>query len=427
MNGYFSNRQWEKGIILATFLLLGLVYGLSGSDQAAAAERTISLVLGRSEVVDFPGVVRVAVGDATIADVKVIARRQIMITGISKGVTNVTIWKGSGKKESLLVRVMTEDPFVVARDVEEILGELEGVKIRVIGDLVILDGEIFTDRDYERIKMVTQMFPQVTNFVQKSGLSIKQMVQIDVKMMEVSRSARKNIGLNWQDLLKVDASGNFTIPVVEGEIGKISGAFSIVGNYGVVLNMMMTDGSGRILSNPVLVCKSEEKASFVAGGEIPIPVKTEQGSISVEWKQYGIILQFEPVADAYNNINMKILAEISEVDFSQGVESGGIVLPGIITRKSETMVNLTQGETIVLAELLSHKNSKIVEKIPIIGQLPIVGELFKSREFKQEKTEFLVFVTPAIVKPGSLEQRKIVEMEDKYRREGKRQRFHILD
>jgi pilus assembly protein CpaC len=427
MTGLFRKRSRKRIIILVTFLLWGMGYGLLGSAQAAPAEKTISLVLGRSEVVDFPGVVRVAVGDATIADVKVIARRQIMITGISKGVTNVTVWKSKGRKESLLVRVLTEDPFVVARDVEEILGELEGVKIRVIGDLVILDGEIFTDRDYERIKKVTQMFPQVTNFVQKSSLSIKQMIQIDVKMMEISRSARKNIGLNWQDLLKVDARGNFTIPVVEGEIGKMSGAFSIVGNYGVVLNMMMTDGSGRILSNPVLVCKSEEKASFVAGGEIPIPVKTEEGSISVEWKQYGIILRFEPVADAYNNINMKIAAEISEVDFSQGVESGGIVLPAIITRKSETMVNLTQGETIVLAELLSHKNSKIVEKIPIIGQLPIVGELFKSREFKQERSEFLVFVTPAIVKPGSLEQRKIVEMEDKYRREGKRQRFHILD
>ncbi|UCD84721.1 MAG: pilus assembly protein N-terminal domain-containing protein [Deltaproteobacteria bacterium] len=427
MNRYFSNRQWEKGIILATFLLWSIGYGLSGLDQAAAAEKTISLVLGRSEVVDFPGVVRVAVGDATIADVKVIARRQIMITGISKGVTNVTIWKGDGRKDSLLVRVLTEDPFLIARDVKEILGELEGIKIRVVGDLVILDGEIFTDRDYERIKTVTQMFPQVTNFVQKSGVSIKQMVQIDVKMMEVSRSARKNIGLNWQDLLKVDASGSFSMPLVGEELGDLTGNIGIVSNFGVVLNMMMSDGSGRVLSNPVLVCKSEEKASFLAGGEIPIPVKAEEGSITVEWKQYGMILRFEPVADAYNNINMKILAEISEVDFSQGVESGGIVLPAVITRKSDTMVNLTQGETIVLAELMSHKNSKIVEKIPIIGQLPIVGELFKSREFKQERTEFLVFVTPTIVKPGSLEQRKIVEMEDKYRREGRKQRFHLLD
>lgn len=427
MTGLFGKRSWRRIIVLITFLLLGLVYVLSGLAQAAPAERTISLVLGRSEVVDFPGVVRVAVGDATIADVKVIARRQIMITGISKGVTNVTVWKGSGKKESLLVRVLTEDPFVVARDVKEILGELEGVKIRVVGDLVILDGEIFTDQDYERVETVTKMFPQVTNFVQKSSLSIKQMIQIDVKMMEVSRSARKNIGLNWQDLLNVDASGNFTIPVVEGEIGKISGAFSIVANYGVVLNMMMTDGSGRVLSNPVLVCKSGEKASFIAGGEIPVPITAQLGNVSVEWKQYGVILRFEPVADAYNNINMKIAAEISEVDFSRGVESGGIVMPAIITRKSETMVNLTQGETIVLAELISNKNSKLVDKIPILGQIPIIGELFKSREFKQERTEFLIFVTPTIVRPGSLEQRKILEMEDKYRREGKKQRFHILD
>ncbi len=427
MTGLFGKRSRRRIIILVTFLLWGLGYGLLGSAQAVKEEKTISLVLGRSEVVDFPGVVRVAVGDATIADVKVIARRQIMITGLAKGVTNITVWKRDGRKESFLVRVLTEDPFVVARDVKEILGELEGVKIRVVGDLVILDGEVFTDQDYERVKTVTKMFPQVTDFVQKSSLSIKQMIQIDVKMMEISRSARKNIGLNWQDLLSVNASGNFTIPVVGGEIGKISGAFSILANYGMVLNMMMTDGSGRVLSNPVLVCKSGEKASFIAGGEIPVPIATKLGEVTVEWKQYGVILRFEPVADAYNNINMKIAAEISELDPSRGVESGGIVMPAVITRKSETMVNLTQGETIVLAELIRSKNSKLVEKIPFLGQLPIIGELFKSREFKQERTEFLIFVTPTIVKPGSLEQRRILEMKDKYRRAGKKQRFHILD
>ncbi len=428
MSKFLSRRRrWGKILILAILLLWGLGHGLLGSAQAVRGGKTISLVLGRSEVIDSPGVVRVAVGDATIADVKVIARRQIMITGLAKGVTNITVWKKDGRKESFLVRVLTEDPFIVARDVKEILGELEGVEVRVVGDLVILDGEVFTDQDYERVQTVTKMFPQVTNFVLKSSLSIKQMIQIDVKMMEVSQSARKNIGLNWKDLLSVGASGDFTIPVVGGEIGEMSGAFSILANYGMVLNMMMTDGSGRVLSNPVLVCKSGEKASFIAGGELPVPITAQLGNVSVEWKQYGVILRFEPIADAYNNINMKIAAEISEVDFSRGVESGGVVMPAIITRKSETMVNLTQGETIVLAELISNKNSKMVDKIPILGQIPIIGELFKSREFKQERTEFLIFVTPTIVKPGSLEQQRILEMKNKYRRAGKKQRFHILD
>jgi len=403
---------------------------LLGAPLLGAEEETVSLVLGQSRVLDFPALNKVAIGDATIADVKVISGgRQLLVTALSKGATNMTVWRADGRRQDYVIRVLAEDPKVLARDIKEILGGIEGVKVRVVGDRVVLEGEVLRDQDWERVRKVVETFGQVMNFVQKNSLSMDKMVQLDVKMMEVSRDSLRDIGLNWQSLLPIDASANLqqAVDLSKNQWGSLTGTLSIVSNFGAVLRILMSDATGRILSNPVLVCRAGEKASFLAGGEIPIPTTAELGKVSIQWKEFGVILRFEPATDAYNNISMKVAAETSDLDYAGGVTEAGFKIPAVIQRKSETVVNMLQGETLVLAELLGSRNVKRVEKMPLLGSIPIIGELFKSRHFEDGRTEFLVFVTPTIVRPGAIDQRKIQEMKERFKEAGEDIGFSLLD
>ncbi len=384
---------------------------------AQAQEATIRLTVGQSVILDFPQLKQVAVGDATVADVKVVAgRQQVMVTGLVEGSTNLTIWLEEGKKLSRLIRVFTRDPEVILRDVKALLKDAEGVNVRVVGDKVVIEGETLSDRDYQRVEQAVQLYPLVVNLVQKNQISLKPMVEIDVKIMEVSRGLREAVGMDWQNLVNLQANWNWehkagslkTTPPAEGWQA------SLISGFGSTLNLMLSRGLGRVLSNPILICRSGAKASFLAGGQIPIPQTKALGEVSGVWKDYGVSLGFEPVSDGFGNVSMNIRAEISDLDTANAVTLGGTTIPAIRTRKTETAVNLAKDETLVIGELFSSRDAKAVEKVPVLGSIPIIGELFKSRNFQEDKTEFLVFVTPRLVRPGSIGKERIEKINKDY-------------
>ena len=384
---------------------------------AQAQEATIRLTVGQSVILDFPQLKQVAVGDATVADVKVVAgRQQVMVTGLVEGSTNLTIWLEEGKKLSRLIRVFTRDPEIILRDVKALLKDAEGVNVRVVGDKVVIEGETLSDRDYQRVEQAVQLYPLVVNLVQKNQISLKPMVEIDVKIMEVSRGLREAVGMDWQNLVNLQANWNWehkagslkTTPPAEGWQA------SLISGFGSTLNLMLSRGLGRVLSNPILICRSGAKASFLAGGQIPIPQTKALGEVNVEWKDYGVSLGFEPVSDGFGNVSMNIRAEISDLDMANAVSLGGTTIPAIRMRKTETAVNLAKDETLVIGELFSSRDAKAVEKVPVLGSIPIIGELFKSRNFQEDKTEFLVFVTPRLVRPGSIGKERIEKINKDY-------------
>lgn len=365
---------------------------------AAAPERTITVVVGQTKVLQAAGVREAAVGDAGIADVKPSGDR-LLVTGLKRGATNLTLLSANGRTE-YFVRVLAEDGDALARDVASMLEGVKGVKLKVVGDRVVLLGEIYTDEDARKIDAIRALFPQVVSLAEKNVVSIDRMVQIDVKLMEISRQAAVNFGLNWGDALPVNASGALQNPVVAGNLGRWQGALSVVSNFDAVLNVLSRKGLARMLSNPVLLAKNGTEAKFQAGGEIPIPVNQALGQATVEWKNFGMLLAFTPKVDPYGNVLLALKAESSELDFAQGIDSGGFHIPALTTRRTENQVNLVVGETLILAELFAARNAKEVTKVPGLGSIPLIGELFKSRSFRDDETRFFVFVTPRIVKPG---------------------------
>ncbi len=406
------------------FCLLVLMPAIAYADQ-----NIISLVQGQSRVIEQPNITKVAIGDATIASVKVINSSQFMVTGISRGITNLSLWQVSGKKKDFTIRVTVEDIKLVAFDVRELLHDIEGIKTNVIGNRVVLEGQVIKADDYDKIEKVISLYPQVINFVKKNNVRLDKMVQIDVKMMEVDKGFAKNIGIGWPQTISLSSEFKGAYPALDSQarIGAFSIAGSILSDFGFVFNLMVANNLGRVLSNPVLVCRSGDKASFIAGGEIPIPSTSTLGQTNVNWKEFGVILNIQPATDEFNNISLKIHAETSDIDMANAVSANGINLPAFVTRKTETVVNLTQGETLVMSELLNDKGFKSVVKFPLLGSIPIIGELFKSRKYQHAQSQFLVFITPAIIRPGSIDTTKIKEMNRRYNDAGKSLGYDPMD
>ena len=441
--------------------------------NAVAEEGTISLGVGTQKVVSIPGIQRIAVGDPSIADVRNIDNSQVLVIGQGEGKTTLIIWKSSGQRVSYLVSVRKQDPGEVIAELKKLLGELEGVTVRMVGDRIYLDGQAYTAQDAERIEQITGLYPNVKSFVkiapnakklvaqnlnaafQKAGLrnveanvvgstiflegsvesqqdiqkaelitkamgekvenlllvGIKRMILSEVQFVEIRRNSKDRYGIKYP----TDITGSAVASVTVSKEIFPGNALDILANGGLTLasnlsiGFQANDGYGRLLAQPRLVCASGEKAEFLAGGEIPIPLITNNQS-TVEWKKYGIILNLKPSADRHGNIQTEIEAEASEIDGSVAVSFGGsVAVPGFRTRKVKTNVTVRHGETIVLSGVFSHDEQKFVSKLPGLGNIPIVGELFKNRAFDSTKRELVIFVTPRIVNPDSDRIRTIIE------------------
>ncbi len=386
------------------------------------AVSTITLSVGQTKRIRVRGLRRVAIGDSSIADVKVIGGNTILLIGKSPGVTSLTFW-GSRGQEQVMVKVISYDPELVYREVKTILGDIEGIRIRKIGDRIVLEGEVLKKEDNDRIKKVLDLYPEVLNFVRYSSIELKRIIKVDVKIMELSSRDSDNYGINWQDVLNIQANFSWT----RSWPGSPQMNLGIVTNFSSLLGLVSETGLARVLSNPVLLVRDGESATFQVGGEFPVPVVGSQGEVNVEWKKYGTILRIRCWSDRLGNVLLKLHIENSDVDFGTSVESGGFKIPGIMQRSAETEVNLKSGQTLALADLYLTRKHKGVDRFFILGYLPIIGEFFKAREVEDLTNRFIIFITPVIMKPGEGNEKKIKEMYRRFREMDKRFRWSIVE
>lgn len=472
---------------------LGALIALVASGSALAQEgSSVSLGVGSQKVLTIPGLSRVALGDPSIAEVKTLGSGQLLITGLGEGKTTLLVWKTSGQRVSYLVAVRKQDPNEVISEIKRLLGEIEGVSVRMVGDRIYLDGQAYTTQDADRINEVVSLYPNVKSFVkiapnakklvaqnlnaafQKAGLKnvqanvvgatiflegsvesqqdlqkaelitkaigekvenllvvgIKRMILSEVQFVEIRRNSRDRYGIRYPTDItgSVSATSSITQQLFPGTFGEGSANIGLNAGADFSIGFQGNDGYGRLLAQPKLVCASGEKAEFLAGGEVPIPLITNN-QFSVEYKKYGVILNLRPTADRNGNIQTEIEAEASEIDTSVSVSFGGSsAIPGFRTRKVKTNVTVRHGETIVLSGVFSHDEQKSVSKIPGLGHIPIVGELFKSRGFDSTKRELVIFVTPRIVNPDSDKVRTIIEdVKSRYKQARSEVNFNIFD
>lgn len=398
--------------------LLGLLLIAVFPNMAVAASNggTIHVTVGQTRVVDTPHVKRVAVGNGALVGVTAFQdTQQVLLIGKKPGVTDMYVWSRTGEQTHYLVKVGSGKNRLSMQDVKAVLGAMPGVEISQLsnGDILV-QGVAKRAVDFARVAMLAKSYPGVINQVIKPKVNLKPTIRVSARVLEVKRSTMKNLGIDWDDTLNGPTFGlindfvtnSLVRPVVTDGLGTglplDAGTQTFLGintRLDSLINILATSNNARILSEPRVSVISGEEAKFLVGGEVPIPTTNANGSTNVEFKQYGVILKIRPVADRDGFIRTKVSVEVSSIDNSVIVNG----VPGFRTRRTETEMNAHDGQTLVISGLLSSIDSKAVEKIPFLGDIPILGELFKSRQFRRNRTELVVMVTPEIISPESPE------------------------
>jgi pilus assembly protein CpaC len=409
---------------------LGAQPELSGStptlrvDRELGAAQQMNLEAGQNRLLLLSEqIARVAVADPNVADLKVVTPTQLLLTARSPGTTDLTLWN---KDDQPLVIALQ-----VARSVEALKRQLrelfpkEAVSVSAAGDLVVLTGEVSDLRIPERMAEVARLHAkQVANLISVSGTH---QVQLEVRFAEVSRSGLKAIGVNLfgqsksgdmvggqlgpkntlgaflSDQLKVPGTGVGQPPVFPSQ--PVNNAFQLFFGattpfpFNVTLSLLEESGLARVLAEPTLVTLSGQEAKFLAGGEIPVPLSSTLGQVSVSWKKFGIQLAFTPTVLDEGTINLRLAAEVSDIDPTNGIQATGVIIPGLTSRQAEATLRMGDGQSFAMAGLMSDKVRSTLSEVPGLGRLPILGALFRSSSYRRDETELLVVVTARLVKP----------------------------
>jgi pilus assembly protein CpaC len=383
------------------------------SSSARPAE-TLNLSQGTGTLVRLSEpMTDVFVANDSVADVQVRSSTQLYVFGKGRGETTVYATSKSGRTVyAANVRVGTN-----LGSVDEMLRMAmpeASVRATPMNNLLLLTGTVSSPDDVAEAQRLVQAYVgESTQVVSRIRSATPLQVNLKVRIAEVNRSLLKEVGVN---LLNNDPTGGFRFGIAQGEgIDVDTGAVTrgLIGTtlqargglFGLDfigrLNLAETDGLVTTLAEPNLTALSGETASFLAGGEFPVPVPGSNGAVTVEYKQYGVALAFSPFVLADGRISMRVRPEVSELSNQGSVKLGDFIVPALTTRRAETTVELGSGQSFMIGGLLRNSDVNDVSKAPLLGDLPILGNLFRSTSYRRQQTELVIIVTPYLVRPVS--------------------------
>jgi pilus assembly protein CpaC len=382
------------------------------------------------------------IGNPDIADIVPISDTSVYVLGKKTGTTSLTLYDRSSRLIAVVDVVVGPDVTTLKRQLAEML-PADQISATMSNDSVVLEGMVRNAVDADRAVQIAETFApnKVVNLL---SMGSAQQVMLDVRFAEVKRSALSQIGVSWQNgggkLSGVIGSGasltpsggtttttitdpltgatsTTTKPNIAGQLalGAIADSFGIVSrtfrafgaNFNVTLDALENKGVVTTLAEPTLIALSGETASFLAGGEFPIPV-VQSGSggaggngtaITVQFKPFGVSLAFTPTVLADGVINLVVEPEVSSIDPSASVTINNLVIPGLQTRRAKTVLEIRDGESFAMAGLLRKDFQDTVRQVPLLGSLPIIGALFRSTGFQHQESELVIIVTPHLVRP----------------------------
>ena len=426
MNIRNITRRARLGTALAALAVaLGTVSAAApaaAQSRAARPSETLNLSAGTGTLVRLSEPMSdVFIANDKVADVQVRSANQLYIFGKTMGETTVYATSKSG-------RVVYAANVRVANNVGSLNEMLHlampeaSIQATPMNNLVLLTGTVGSPDDVEIAqRLVENYVGQGVGIVNRIRTATPLQVTLKVKIAEVNRTVLKQWGFN---ILTSDPTSGFRFGIAQGqgiwipEVGSDSDALpTVIRNtiggtltgsgslFGLdilsSLDIATTDGLVTILAEPNLTALSGETASFLAGGEFPIPVSQSLGAVTIEYKQYGVGLAFTPIVLNDGRISMRVRPEVSELSNDGAVRLNNFLVPALTTRRAETTVELGSGQSFMIAGLLRNTASNNIDKTPLLGDLPIIGALFRSTQFRRQETELVVIVTPYLVRPVS--------------------------
>ncbi|MCF6320257.1 MAG: type II and III secretion system protein family protein [Rhizobiaceae bacterium] len=405
-----SNRALKLFAVMAFALGMPLFASIVLENSSAFASGNLIKADGRKDikvVIGKPKTFRsdlsfeeIVVGDPAIADVQPLTDRSFYLLGSKLGTTRVALFD----KDRNLVGSMDVEVTLDARQLGKSIKKnvpRSQIKVTTANGRILLSGTAKDSVSAKRAEQIASQFSPDQDVINSVSISSSQQVQLQVRFIEASRDARRKLGVRVGSLAKSGSPNNWGLNSNSGiNIGEIIGNFIGKGmSVDLLIDAMEKRGIVRTLAEPNLVARSGEKASFLAGGEIPIPVAAADGVVSIEFKEFGIGLKFTPTVLDDGLISMVIEPEVSQVDPSLAYDVGNIRIPGFSVRRAKTSVDLRSGQSFVIAGLLQTKNTIENNKLPGLGNLPILGALFSSKEYRKRETDLIIVVTPHLVKP----------------------------
>ena len=383
-----------------------------------------NLAVGEVSTLQLRGVARIAIGNGALIKATVVDDRQVVLLAEEAGDTNMHVWLRNGRQVSYPVHVETVRTGRVMADLKTLLSETPGITARQVGDRIVMEGRYPNSETAARLKLLAGSFPQVLNLVPErpadaDPLQMDRMVLIDLRVIEVKKRALDQLGIKWSSsaagptfATNVLGYANTTwrpgtadgYPTVTTSNPALS-YFGLATQITSAINMLEQNGDAWTLAEPKLSCRSGAESNFLAGGEIPIPVAQALGVVSVEYKQYGVKINFKPVADGNGNIDSNVMVEVSEPD-TRNSNNGYVAFT---TNRTETQLALKAGEPMVIAGLLRQKSERGSDGVPGLSRLPLISGLFKSREHTNEQTELFIIATPRVITPESVLNRDAVD------------------
>ena len=382
---------------------------------------------GEVVVLNVGAMDRVAIGNGKVASSTVLDKNRLLIIAQDVGDTNILLWDKTRLIREIRLRVTAQNLERVKAEARNLLSDIPGLMINNVGDRIFIEGNDLTERDLGRVKALAANYPGIVDrtvgkFRPPTAADPSAMIMFDLYFVEFKKSYLQNLGVNWQrsfngfnfgvygeatkgPLTLRPNVGGVTInpPLPDGRIYGVSTAANIAISLPATINLAVDSGDAILLAAPKIASRSGGKAKFTAGGEIPLPSSSQQGT-SVTFKSYGILLEVEPQINGDGSVSGIVHAEVSAVDPSITV----LGIPAFLTRRTEADFYSKSGEAVVLSGLYSQELSKGVEKVPLLGDIPLLGAMFSSTTEIRKNSELVVFIVPHIHSAGGVLNEKVL-------------------
>lgn len=395
------------GLLLAAAMLS---YG------SACAAEPVEVSLNESKYMAASGITRLAVGNPAIADVQLLSSGDFLLVGKKAGTTSLIVWSDGGRRTEYTVYVAGNDRGM-ASAIQDAIGYPK-VHVQMIEDRVMLRGKVENQYEHDTALKIAGLYTggDGSGVIDLLEMEHPSQIRLEAQIIEINSDYTKNLGIQYwsqtpgSNSNSDSSTGNSNSGITVGTAGLFYGGEdfsstrkhggwlgSHIANVNVTLQALINEGKARILSRPSITTMSGKTANILIGGRIPIPVSDGNGNVSIDWHEYGVKLNIEPVVDSEDKITSKVHAEVSTLDYSHGVKIDSFSVPGIATREAESEVNVRSGMTMAIGGLINSEDAKIVSKIPLLGDLPIIGRFFRHTSNTRDKREVIILITPTLV------------------------------
>lgn len=383
---------------------------------SACAAEPVEVSLNESKYMAASGITRLAVGNPAIADVQLLSSGDFLLVGKKAGTTSLIVWSDGGRRTEYTVYVAGNDRGM-ASAIQDAIGYPK-VHVQMMKDRVMLRGKVENQYEHDIALKIAGLYTggDDSGVIDLLEMEHPSQIRLEAQIIEINSDYTKNLGIQYwsqtpgSNSNSGSSTGNPNNNITVGTAGLFYGGEdfsstrkhggwlgSHVANVNVTLQALINEGKARILSRPSITTMSGKTANILIGGRIPIPVSDGNGNVSIDWHEYGVKLNIEPVVDSEDKITSKVHAEVSTLDYSHGVKIDSFSVPGIATREAESEVNVRSGMTMAIGGLINSEDAKIVSKIPLLGDLPIIGRFFRHTSNTRDKREVIILITPTLV------------------------------